>query len=127
MSSCNILISGKIIKEMPGSVASGTSCIVQYVKSSHCSYNEISLLSIKSYYIIIFYYLQYSLTTCFGPRKELSLGETIQKCIQRRALLRKKGALSFLDSVFLFIYFCIVSTEVVYFGGPKHVVSEFCS
>ena len=24
---CNILISGKIIKEMPGSVASGTNCI----------------------------------------------------------------------------------------------------
>jgi len=24
---CNILISGKIIKEMPGSVASGTFCI----------------------------------------------------------------------------------------------------
>ena len=24
---CNILISGKIIKEMPGSVASGTPCI----------------------------------------------------------------------------------------------------
>jgi len=24
---CNILISGKIIKEMPGSVASGTHCI----------------------------------------------------------------------------------------------------
>jgi hypothetical protein len=24
---CNILISGKIIKEMPGSVASGTTCI----------------------------------------------------------------------------------------------------
>ena len=26
-SRCNILISGKIIKEMPGSVASGTHCI----------------------------------------------------------------------------------------------------
>jgi len=26
---CNILISGKIIKEMPGSVASGTSCIIE--------------------------------------------------------------------------------------------------
>ena len=26
---CNILISGKIIKEMPGSVASGTLCIFQ--------------------------------------------------------------------------------------------------
>jgi hypothetical protein len=25
---CNILISGKIIKEMPGSVASGTPCII---------------------------------------------------------------------------------------------------
>ena len=25
---CNILISGKIIKEMPGSVASGTHCIL---------------------------------------------------------------------------------------------------
>jgi len=28
---CNILISGKIIKEMPGSVASGTSCIFSTV------------------------------------------------------------------------------------------------
>jgi len=26
----NVLISGKIIKEMPGSVASGTLCIIQY-------------------------------------------------------------------------------------------------
>jgi len=31
---CNILISGKIIKEMPGSVASGTSCIIIYVNST---------------------------------------------------------------------------------------------
>jgi len=28
---CNILISGKIIKEMPGSVASGTPCIYIYI------------------------------------------------------------------------------------------------
>jgi hypothetical protein len=28
---CNILISGKIIKEMPGSVASGTFCIYVYI------------------------------------------------------------------------------------------------
>jgi hypothetical protein len=28
---CNILISGKIIKEMPGSVASGTPCVIFYV------------------------------------------------------------------------------------------------
>jgi hypothetical protein len=27
---CNILISGKIIKEMPGSAASGTHCISDY-------------------------------------------------------------------------------------------------
>ena len=27
---CNILISGKIIKEMPGSVASGTHCIFSF-------------------------------------------------------------------------------------------------
>jgi len=27
---CNILISGKVIKEMPGSVASGTRCIIRY-------------------------------------------------------------------------------------------------
>ena len=26
---CNILISGRIIKEMPGSVASGTHCIIK--------------------------------------------------------------------------------------------------
>ena len=30
---CNILISGKIIKEMPGSVASGTPCIIQVYAS----------------------------------------------------------------------------------------------
>jgi len=29
VSLCNILIRGKIIKEMPGSVASGTHCIFQ--------------------------------------------------------------------------------------------------
>ena len=29
---CNILISGKIIKEMPGSVASGTPCTSTYYK-----------------------------------------------------------------------------------------------
>jgi len=29
---CNILISGKIIKEMPGSVASGTHCIISHFK-----------------------------------------------------------------------------------------------
>ena len=28
---CNILISGKIIKELPGSVASGTDCIIEYL------------------------------------------------------------------------------------------------
>jgi len=31
---CNILISGKIIKEMPGSVASGTHCINEVKKKS---------------------------------------------------------------------------------------------
>jgi len=30
---CNILISGKIIKEMPGSVASGTPYICEYITS----------------------------------------------------------------------------------------------
>jgi len=34
---CNILISGKIIKEMPGSVASGTHCI----KETVCVYCEV--------------------------------------------------------------------------------------
>ena len=29
--SCNVLISGKSIKEMPGSVASGTHCIYIYI------------------------------------------------------------------------------------------------
>jgi len=29
---CNIIISGKIIKEMPGSVASGTPCIIRVSK-----------------------------------------------------------------------------------------------
>ena len=33
---CNILISGKIIKEMPGSVASGTLCILLIPSSPHC-------------------------------------------------------------------------------------------
>ena len=28
---CNILINGKIIKEMPGSVASGTQCIITLI------------------------------------------------------------------------------------------------
>jgi len=31
---CNILISGKIIKEMPGSVASGTHCISLFKQNS---------------------------------------------------------------------------------------------
>jgi len=31
---CNILINGKIIKEMPGSVASGTPCVIIYVNSA---------------------------------------------------------------------------------------------
>ena len=33
---CNILISGKIIKEIPGSVASGTPCIISLLNSSTC-------------------------------------------------------------------------------------------
>ena len=33
---CNILIGGKIIKEMPGSVASGTRCIILYYNTNHC-------------------------------------------------------------------------------------------
>ena len=32
---CNILISGKIIKEMPGSVASGTLCISSFIAQCH--------------------------------------------------------------------------------------------
>jgi len=32
---CNILISGKIIKEMPGSVASGTHCTVNKENANH--------------------------------------------------------------------------------------------
>ena len=31
---CNVLISGKIIKEMPGSVASGTRCIINVKQKS---------------------------------------------------------------------------------------------
>jgi len=34
-SRCNILISGKIIKEMPGSVASGTHCIIRRYNSNY--------------------------------------------------------------------------------------------
>jgi len=32
----------------------------------------------------------------------------------------------FLDSVFLYINFCIASNQDDYFRGPKHVVSEYC-
>ena len=35
---CNILISGKIIKEMPDSVASGTPCIIVTKKLINVSY-----------------------------------------------------------------------------------------
>ena len=47
---CNILISGKIINEMPGSVASGT----PYIKISYrcsCAYNSNNLRSISRPYI----------------------------------------------------------------------------
>jgi hypothetical protein len=38
---CNMLISGKIIKEMPGSVASGTQCIyIFYILIFDCSKNQ---------------------------------------------------------------------------------------
>jgi len=46
---CNILISGKIIKEMPGSVASGTLCIIPFWElyflpfSAHAQTNVIYL------------------------------------------------------------------------------------
>jgi len=38
---CDILISGKIIKEMPGSVASGTPCIVVSVMHGHTDIKHI--------------------------------------------------------------------------------------
>ena len=38
---CNILISGKVIKEMPGSVASGTHCMyIQGVPGGMCQIRE---------------------------------------------------------------------------------------
>jgi hypothetical protein len=39
------------------------------------------------------YYLQNSLTTCFRPQKGPFSGETIQKCTQRKTLLRPKRRL----------------------------------
>ena len=46
-SRCNVLISGKIIKEMPGSVASGTHCIMS-------DYDHISLNGSLQFTIIHF-------------------------------------------------------------------------
>jgi len=37
---CNILISGKIIKEMPGSVANGTHCIRMDLQEVGCGYMD---------------------------------------------------------------------------------------
>ena len=47
---CNILFSGKIIKEMPGSVASGTSCSTAIHLHFHCvcmTYEEIFVLFVE--------------------------------------------------------------------------------
>ena len=46
----NILISAKIIKEMPGSVASGTHCILNIQKSSDCV--ESLVVCIRSLFLV---------------------------------------------------------------------------
>ena len=38
---CNIFICVRIVKEMPGSVASGTLCIIYSVKHNFCKYNQL--------------------------------------------------------------------------------------
>jgi len=49
---CNILISGKIIKEMPGSIASGTPCIISnfefqiHAKNTRMTREDIVLLGL---------------------------------------------------------------------------------
>jgi len=59
---CNIPISGKIIKEIPGSVASGTPCTVE----------EGFLFKSKHDYVMMFFIIM--LTTCFGLNNGPSSG-----------------------------------------------------
>ena len=44
---CNILISGKSIKEMPGSVASGTHCIWQGKEAHLFKHENVCILSLE--------------------------------------------------------------------------------
>ena len=57
---CNILISGKIIKEMPGLVASGTPCIMYYVPSIY------NCISVQWYYIYTQVTLRHHVSTVNG-------------------------------------------------------------
>ena len=58
---CSILISGKIIKEMPGSVASGTRCILHGTAGRYCNTKKIETV----------HFFETSGTTCLTTRRTI--------------------------------------------------------